>query len=122
MVLAAAGYPSRRSRSSLCVTVTWLQNYAPLGDVWTSALVAALPVVVLLGLLAFFHVRAHMAALAGLVSAWLVAGLVFGMPGSLATPAALYGPAVGLFPIRWIVLNAIFIFDLTLRTGPLESL
>src|SRR5262245_42756391 len=100
--------------------MTWPQTYAPLGSVWVSALVAALPVVVLLGLLAFFHVRAHIAALLGLVSAWLVAVLVFGMPPALATAAALYGAAFGLFPIGWIVLNAIFIYDLTLRTGQFE--
>src|SRR6185436_9664990 len=64
----------------------------------------------------------HIAALLGLASAWLVAVLVFGMPALLATAAALYGAAFGLFPIGWIVLNAIFIYDLTLRTGQFEIL
>ena len=64
--------------------MTWSQSDAPVGDVFSSALVASLPVVVLLGLLAFFHVRAHVAALAGLASAWLVAVLVFRMPVALA--------------------------------------
>ena len=100
--------------------MTWSQTYAPLGNVFSSALVAALPVVVLLGLLAFFHVRAHRAALAGLASAWLVAVLVFGMPASLATAAASYGALYGLFPIGWIVLNAIFIFDVTVKTGQFD--
>lgn len=100
--------------------MTWLQTYAPLGDVFTSALVAALPVVVLLGLLAFFHVRAHIAALAGLVAAWLVAVGVFHMPATLATAAAAYGAAYGLFPIGWIVLNAIFVYDVTVTTGQFE--
>ena len=100
--------------------MTWLQSYAPVGDVFSSALVAALPVVVLLGLLAFFHVRAHLAALAGLVAAWLVAVLVFGMPAVLATAAAGYGAAFGLFPIGWIVLNAIFVYDVTVTTGQFE--
>ena len=98
----------------------WSQTYAPLGSVFVSALVAALPVVVLLGLLAFFHVRAHRAALAGLASAWLVAVLVFGMPALLATAAAGYGAAYGLFPIGWIVLNAIFVYDVTVKTGQFE--
>ncbi len=100
--------------------MTWLQTYAPLGDVFISALVAALPVVVLLGLLAFFHVRAHLAALAGLAAAWLVAVFVFGMPVSLATAAAGYGALYGLFPIGWIVLNAIFIYDVTVKTGQFD--
>ncbi len=100
--------------------MTWLQIYAPLGDVLSSAIVASLPVVVLLGLLAFFHARAHMAALAGLVAAWLVAVLVFGMPAPLATAAAAYGAMYGLFPIGWIVLNAIFLYDVTVKTGQFE--
>lgn len=100
--------------------MTWPQIYAPLGDVLSSALVASLPVVVLLGLLAFFHARAHVAALAGLVAAWLVAVLVFGMPAPLATASAVYGAAYGLFPIGWIVLNAIFIYDVTVKTGQFE--
>jgi len=100
--------------------MTWPQIYAPLGDVFSSALVAALPVVVLLGLLAFFHVRAHLAALAGLVAAWLVAVFVFGMPALLATAAAGCGAFYGLFPIGWIVLNAIFIFDVTVKTGQFD--
>ena len=98
----------------------WPQTYAPLGDVFTSALVASLPVVVLLGLLAFFHARAQVAALAGLAAAWLVAVIVFRMPLPLATAAAVYGAAFGLFPIGWIVLNAIFIYDVTVKTGQFE--
>ncbi|MBP6705057.1 MAG: L-lactate permease [Vicinamibacteria bacterium] len=100
--------------------MTWLQTYAPLGDVLSSALVASSPVVVLLGLLAFFHARAHVAALAGLLAAWIVAVLVFGMPAPLATASAVYGAAYGLFPIGWIVLNAIFIYDVTVKTGQFE--
>lgn len=100
--------------------MTWEQNYTPLGSVPLSALVAALPVVVLLGLLAFFHARAHWAALAGLGTAAAVAIAVFGMPARLAGAAALYGAAFGLFPIGWIVLNAIFVYDLTVLTGKFE--
>ena len=100
--------------------MTWPQSYAPVGDVFSSALVAALPVVVLLGLLAFLHARAHIAALAGLASAWFVAVFVFGMPALLATAAAFYGAAYGLFPIGWIVLNAIFVYDVTVKTGQFE--
>jgi lactate permease len=100
--------------------MTWSQTYAPVGDVFSSALVAALPVVVLLGLLGFFHARAHVAALAGLGSAWLVAVLVFHMPVTLATAAAIYGALYGLFPIGWIVLNAIFVYDVTVKTGQFE--
>ena len=67
----------------------WSQIYAPAGSIGLSALIAALPVVVLLGLLAFLHVRAHLAALAGLLVAGAVAIFVYGMPPSLAGAAAL---------------------------------
>ena len=99
---------------------TWSQIYMPLGTLLPSALVAALPVVVLLGLLGFWHVRAHIAALAGLAAAILVAIAVFGMPTSLAFAAAGDGALYGLFPIGWIVLNAIFVYAITVQTGTFD--
>ncbi len=99
----------------------WTQAYTPVGgSLALSALVAALPVVVLLGLLALGHVKAHWAALAGLATSLGVAILVFGMPVNLAAAAALYGAAYGLFPIGWIVLNAIFVYDVTVKSGDFE--
>ena len=71
--------------------MTWTQNYTPLGNLFLSALVGALPVIVLLGSLAFFHVKAHIAALLGLATALLVALLVYHMPGSMAFAAAING-------------------------------
>ena len=101
--------------------MTWTQTYTPVGNsLLASALVAAIPVVVLLGLLAFFHVRAHLAALAGLLAALLIAVLVYGMPVRLATMSAIYGAAFGLLPIGWIVLCAIFVYDITVHTGKFE--
>jgi lactate permease len=102
--------------------MTWSQNYAPLGNIGLSALVASVPVVILLGLLAFWHVRAPLAALAGLVAAALIAVLVYDMPAALVFAAGGYGAAFGLFPIGWIILNAIFIYQLSLETGQLRIL
>ena len=96
--------------------MTWSQTYAPLGPA-LSTIVAALPVVTLLGLLAFWHVRAQIAALAGLLVALVIATIVYGMPPGMAAAAGAYGAAFGLFPIGWIVLNAIFIYDLSVHTG-----
>ncbi len=98
----------------------WTQIYNPLGNVLLSALVASLPIVVLLGLLAFFHVRAHIAALAGLGTSLLVAILVYGMPVPLAVASAVNGAAFGLFPIGWIVLCAIFLTTSRLRPASLR--
>src|SRR3982750_2424343 len=100
--------------------MTWTQTYLPMGSLWLSALVAALPVVVLLGLLAFTRVPAPFAALAGLAASLVVAILVYHMPARLAGCAALYGAAYGLFPIGWIVLCAIFVYDITVHTGQFE--
>ena len=97
--------------------MTWSQNYAPLGSVGVSALVAVLPVVTLLGLLAFWRVRAHLAALAGLCVAVLIAIAVYRMPPQLTFAAAVYGAAFGLFPIGWILLNAIFIYNISVESG-----
>ena len=91
-----------------------------MGSLLISALVAAVPVVILLGLLAFYHVRAHLAALIGLGSAMLVAVFVYGMPFRLSLAAAANGAAFGLFPIGWIVLTAIFVYDITVETGQFE--
>jgi lactate permease len=100
--------------------MTWTQVYTPLGNLYLSAFVAALPVVVLLGALAFLHVKAHKAALLGLLTALVTAVFVYRMPWSMAGASALNGAAFGLFPIGWIVLNAIFVYDITVKTGKFE--
>ena len=101
--------------------MTWTQVYTPVGgSILGSALVAAIPVVVLLGLLAFFRVRAHWAALLGLAAALSVAILVYGMPARLALAAAADGAAFGLLPIGWIVFGAIFLYDVTVKSGDFE--
>jgi lactate permease len=100
--------------------VTWTQSYFPLGTLWLSALVAAIPVVILLGALGFLHVKAHWAAILGLVSALAIGILVYKMPANMAVMAAFNGALYGLFPIGWIVLNAIFVYDITVATGKFE--
>src|SRR5438270_1297650 len=112
----------------------WTQNYDPFNSPWLSPLVAALPVVLLLGLLATGRVSAPVAALAGLTAGVLVAVFAFapeevgqsGHPGRGAwagtiLAAAGYGAAFGLFPIGWIVLAAIFLYNLTVETGHFET-
>jgi lactate permease len=95
----------------------WLQNYDPLGNVFLSTTVAALPVVVLLAAIAFFHVRIHLAAVLGLTVALVIAVLVYRMPLVAAGATTLFGAAYGLFPIGWIILNLIFLYQLTVEKG-----
>ena len=102
----------------------WQQNYAPLGSTALSTLVAALPLLVLLGLLAARRVRAHVAALLALAMALVVAVGVVGMPAGMAARAALLGAAYGFLPIGWIILNVIFLYNLANERGlfaPLQA-
>jgi lactate permease len=95
----------------------WSQDYDPLGLPWLSTLMAALPLAVLLSTLAILRWRAPLAALAGLATALVVTIGIFGMPMPRAFSAAAFGAAYGLLPIGWIVLNIIFLYQLTLETG-----
>ncbi len=100
----------------------WQQVYDPFNNVWLSTFAAAIPVVVMLAALAFFHIKAHIAAVMGLVSALVVAIWGFTMPSNIAVASALYGAAYGLFPIGWIILNVIFLYQLTDRKGQFKIL
>ena len=95
----------------------WQQVYDPLGSFALSTLAAGVPVAVLLIALAFFHMRAHLAAGIALVVGIAIAALIFGMPVDMAGKAAGLGIASGLFPIGWIVLNIIFLHRLTTLNG-----
>jgi lactate permease len=95
----------------------WQQVYDPAGSRVLSTLLAALPVIVLLGALGFFKIKAHVAALLGLGAALAIAILVFHMPPGMAGKTALLGAMYGLLPIGWIVINVIFLYKLTESTG-----
>jgi lactate permease len=100
--------------------MSWTQVYDPFGYWWLSTLVAAMPVVVLLGLLAVFRVKPHWAAIAGAATALLAASLVFHMPWLLSTSSLLYGAGFGLLKIAWIVVAAVFLYDISVHTGQFE--
>ena len=97
--------------------MNWQQNYDPCGNALLSTLLAALPVVVLLGAIAWLEIRIHLAALLGLLVALGVALFGFHMPLEAALATAGYGAAFGLFPIGWIILNLIFLYQLTVQRG-----
>ena len=100
----------------------WAQGYDPVGHWLVSTIFAAVPVVVLLGTLALFRMKAHYSAFLGLVTALLVACGVFHMPVRMASITAIYGACYGLFPIGWIILNVIFLYRMTCATGRFKVL
>jgi len=99
---------------------TWTQIYDPFGHWWLSALVAALPIVVLFTMMAGLRVKPHWAALSGAATAVLVACLAFHMPVSLAAGSFLYGVSTGLLNIVWIVVAAVYLYDIAVSTGDFE--
>ncbi len=96
---------------------TWFQNYDPLNNAVFSTIIAALPILVLLGSIAVFKIKIHFAALTGLAVAILIAVFAYQMPTSAAAATTIYGGAYGLFPIGWIILNLIFLYQLTVNKG-----
>ncbi len=102
--------------------MSWLQHYDPLGNSLLSTVVAALPIVVLLGAIAWLEIRIHLAALLGLAVALVVALAAYHMPLKAAAATTIYGAAFGLFPIGWIILNLIFLYQLTVEKGLFEVL
>src|SRR6202453_2587946 len=103
-------------------TGSWAQNYDPAGHWWISTLLAALPVIVLLGAMAILRLKAHFAAVIGLLTALAVAIAIYHMPIRLALTTTAYGAAYGLFPICWIILPVIFLYQLTVKTGRFQEL
>jgi len=99
----------------------WQHNYEPIaGSLGVSAVVAAIPIVVLFLMLGVFRKPAWMSAATALVSALLVALIAYGMPAQLAIISAIYGAAFGLFPIAWIVFTSIMLYRLAVDTGKFE--
>jgi lactate permease len=98
----------------------WTQLYDPLGHWWLSTLVASLPIVVLFGLLAGLKVKPHWCAIAGALTAAIVAVLVFKMPAQMAAMSFAYGVAFGILKIAWIVLAAVYLYDISVETGQFE--
>src|SRR6202163_1017673 len=100
----------------------WNQVYNPFNNTVLSTIAAAIPVVTLLVLIASGKVKAHLAAIIAVILTNLIAIFVFTMPAGMSVRASLLGIVAGFFPIGWIVLNVIFLYQLTVATGRFEKL
>ena len=100
----------------------WNQVYNPFNNTVLSTIAAAIPVVTLLVLIASGKVKAHLAAIAALIVANIIAIFVFTMPANMSIRASLLGVVAGFFPIGWIVLNVIFLYRITVATGRFDLL
>ncbi|MBV8921179.1 L-lactate permease, partial [Bradyrhizobium sp.] len=100
----------------------WNQVYNPLGNAALSTVAAAIPVVTLLVLIASGKVKAHIAAIIAVIVTNLIAIFIFTMPAGMSIRASLLGIVSGFFPIGWIVLNVIFLYQITVTTGRFELL
>lgn len=100
--------------------MTWTQTYAPLGSLWLSALVALLPIVFFFLALTVLKLKGHIAGGITLLLALLVAVLMYQMPVTMAIASAVYGFAYGLWPIAWIIITAVFLYKITVKTGQFE--
>ena len=98
----------------------WIQTYNPVGNSVISTVLAVLPIVFLLVMLGVFEIKAQWATLGGSVTALIIAIVFLGMPLSNAVAATVLGAAYGLLPIGWLVLAAVFLYNLTVETGQFE--
>src|SRR5882724_8877699 len=95
----------------------WTQNHDPLSNVWLSAAVAAIPVVFLFYLLAVKKIRAHMAAVYAFLVSILLSAFVFRMPTAMLAGSVAHGLVYGLLQIAWVLLCAVFVYEVTVETG-----
>jgi L-lactate transport len=98
----------------------WNQIYAPLGSVGWSALVASIPIIFFFVALAVLRVKGHVAAAFTLLLALMVAIFEYGMPVPQALAAAAFGFAYGLWPIAWIIISAVFLYKVVVKTGQFD--
>jgi L-lactate transport len=99
---------------------TWQQIYDPLGNLWLSSLIAAIPIIFFFVALAVFRLKGHIAGTITVALALAVAIFFYGMPISMALASAGYGFLYGLWPIAWIIVTAVFLYKVTVKTGQFE--
>lgn len=97
--------------------MTWTQNYVPVGNLWLSALIAAIPIIFFFLALTLLRLKGHVAGTITVILSFLIAVFVYGMPIGPAISSAIYGFFYGLWPIAWIIVGAVFLYKISVVTG-----
>jgi lactate permease len=100
--------------------MTWTQNYDPMGSLLISTLVALIPIIFFFWALAVKKMKGHVAGLSTVVIAIIISVVAYGMPTGMAVTSTIYGGLTGLWPIGWIVINAVFLYKITVKTGQID--
>ena len=100
--------------------MVWTQEVNPLNNIGLSATVAAVPVIFIFWALIIRKMKGYMASLLTLVVALVVSVFVYGMPAKLALMSSVHGALYGLFPICWIIIGALFLYNITVKSGQFE--
>ena len=98
----------------------WIQNYDPAGSIWLSALIAALPIICFLLCLVVFKLKGYQAGFITVALAAVVAIFFYGMPAQLVGASFVQGYTNGMWPIAWIIVAAIFLYKLSVKSGSFE--
>lgn len=101
---------------------TWFQAYDPLNNIWLSALIAFLPIALFFASLVLFKLKGHIAGLLTVLSTLIIAVFVYDMPFSKAIWSFVYGALYGIWPITWIIIAAIFLYKITVKSGYFDVL
>ena len=94
-----------------------MQNYIPVGNIWLSALIAAIPIIFFFLALTLLRMKGHVAGTITVILSFLIAVFVYGMPIGPAVSSAIYGFFYGLWPIAWIIVGAVFLYKISVVTG-----
>ncbi|RYM06382.1 L-lactate permease [Sporolactobacillus sp. THM7-7] len=100
----------------------WVQNYDPFGNMWLSFLVACLPIAFFFWALAIKKMKGHIAGLLTVLVAVLIAVICYRMPVLLAVSSTVYGGFQGLWPIGWIIVTAVFLYNITVASGHFQMI
>ena len=100
--------------------MAWTMNINPFGNLAVSALVAAVPILFLFIALTVLKMKGHWAAIVATSLAVIIAAAAYGMPVQYAGLSVLYGALFGLFPVSWIIVTALFIYNMSVKTGQFE--